>query len=178
MRLSLILIFSLLPHIVIANNITIEQQLDHCRALTDKTIRLNCYDAIKPNKTTTTVSSATDTVEPSTQNPELNSPQNQDIAATEREIATTSAAEQEFGNLAEEDPDKLRQIELTVSKVKKSAYGNLILSFTNGQMWKQIDSRRFKVKAGEQIFIKTGALNSFMLGKDGQNSTIRVKRIK
>lgn len=70
------------------------------------------------------------------------------------------------------------EMKFVVAKSKKTAYGNLQVTFINGQVWKSISSERTKVKKADVIIIQRGALNSFLMSKEGTNRTIRVKRIK
>ena len=87
-------------------------------------------------------------------------------------------ATESFGKIYKEEKAELDKIELTVKSVKKNPHGLLTITFDNGQVWKQNDTNRFKVKAGESVYIKKGALSSFLLGKDDTNATIRVKRLE
>ncbi|MFT6978309.1 MAG: mannose-6-phosphate isomerase class I, partial [Shewanella psychromarinicola] len=74
--------------------------------------------------------------------------------------------------------DEVDKVYFEVSAVKKAPYGELIITFTNGQVWKQSSPERYKVDKGQRIFIETGALNSFLLGTDDRNATTRVRRLK
>ncbi|PAJ71805.1 hypothetical protein CJF42_24755 [Pseudoalteromonas sp. NBT06-2] len=65
-----------------------------------------------------------------------------------------------------------------VKKVKESLHGELIVTLTNGQVWRQLGTNDFRVKADNEVIIMRGALNSFLLKKMGSNKTIRVKRVK
>ena len=65
-----------------------------------------------------------------------------------------------------------------VKKAKKAPHGELVITLTNGQVWRQIGTDNFRVKADNEVTIMRGALNSFLLKKMGSNKTIRVKRVK
>ena len=69
---------------------------------------------------------------------------------------------------------------LTISKIKKNAYKQLVISFKNGQIWQQKDSGYFKLKSGEEVKLTKGALGAIYLKKNDENSnrSIRVKRVK
>ncbi|GIU08039.1 hypothetical protein TUM4261_14050 [Shewanella sp. c952] len=150
---------------------SVESQLSKCATVQDKLDRLICYDNIAnslpaqgsnsqaPTTETVTVASST--------------------AVVTATANTQKSAVEEFGNLEKSKKDQdIDTIHLTVSKVKKDAYGALKIEFTNGQVWKQTDSRRFKLKPEQEIFIKKAALGSFTLGMEDRNTTIRVKRLK
>jgi len=66
----------------------------------------------------------------------------------------------------------------TVKKAKKSLHGELVVTLANGQVWRQLGTDHFRVKADNEVIIMRGALNSFLMKKMGSNKTIRVKRIK
>ena len=84
-----------------------------------------------------------------------------------------------FGlGLKELRKDEPELIHLTVKKVKKNPYGILTVTFTDGQKWKQIDSTKLKLKAGNQVIIRKAALGSFFLQKPDSSTSIRIKRIK
>ncbi|WOT04825.1 hypothetical protein [Shewanella youngdeokensis] len=145
----------LLPAIA---NASIETKLTQCAAVSDKLERLICYDKL----------SAT-----------LSKPGKHHAAPKASAAATTPDARDadEFGKIKKDkNPDQ--SIKLTVSKVSKDPYGALKIEFDNGQIWKQTDSRSFKLKAKQEVFIKKAALGSYMLGTENRNTTIRVKRLK
>jgi hypothetical protein len=50
------------------------------------------------------------------------------------------------------------------------------LTLENGQSWKQFDNTKIRLKAGQQITIARGALNSFYLTQDGSNRKMLIKR--
>ena len=55
---------------------------------------------------------------------------------------------------------------------------NLIITLSNGHVWKQTEAKYFKVKVNDSVFVERGVLSSFFLGMDDTNQRIRVKRIK
>jgi len=67
---------------------------------------------------------------------------------------------------------------VTVVKVKKGVRGKLTFTLANGQVWKQSNNERFKLKADAQVYIKKAALGSFFLGQVDRNKRTRIKRIK
>lgn len=155
MRNTLLLTSLLFTSSVFAD---VEHALMQCSSLSDKLDRLVCYDkitdAVKAGKNVTSAHLTADGNTP--------------------KIMTV---EDSFGLKEKPKEEQIEKIYSLVTKVDKNAYGALKITFENGQVWKQTDSRYFKVKKDETLFIKTGALGSFILGRDNQNTTIRVKRL-
>ncbi|MEZ9819509.1 hypothetical protein AB4238_02625 [Shewanella sp. 10N.286.45.A1] len=151
---------------------SVESQLSTCAAVQDKLERLICYDNLASSLPTRSPNSPIPTTETVA------------VASSSAAVLTSTASTQknaveEFGNLEKSKQEQaIDTIHLTVSKIKKDAYGALKIEFTNGQVWKQTDSRRFKLKPEQEVFIKKAALGSFTLGMEDRNTTIRVKRLK
>ncbi|RLV61363.1 hypothetical protein D5018_02490 [Parashewanella curva] len=138
----------------------IETQLKRCQIINDKLERLICYDRVaKSVNSTSTTSLSKAKVQSASKN------------------LIPANPEDDFGRVKPK-PDAIAKLNLTVASVTKSHYGTLRIRFSNGQSWRQLDSRRFRLKRGDKVFIKKAALGSFLLGMDGRNSTIRVKRDK
>lgn len=153
--------------ILISANATadIKQELTACASITDKLDRLICFDALA--QTVKVTSSTTLAVVGSAS-----------VAAKPAPVPLATNIEDEFGNPKKSEVDKVDKIYLEVTSVSKDPYGALKITFSNGQVWKQTDSRRFKVKVDQTVFIEKAALGSFVLGLDDRNTTIRVKRLK
>ena len=110
-------------------------------------------------------------------------------AAAATAAATGQAAQDKFGyrgNMARAELDKKKEAEqefeaLTakVAEVTTLAHGELLLTLDNGQMWQQKTSdRALRVKTGDQVTIKRGVLNSFLLTSDATKGSMRVQRVK
>lgn len=143
--------------------IPLEQALELCRAEQNTLRRLTCYDAIQPATSHTAAPSNTST----TQSP----------TAPAANTKVQKQPETDFGiehrKVNEDAPD---QIYLSVKEVRYSPRKELIVEFDNGQVWRQNGTDYYKIATGEQHFIKRGVLNSFLLGNDNNNRTIRVRR--
>ena len=74
--------------------------------------------------------------------------------------------------------DIINQIKSTILKVQKDRFGNQTISLANGQVWRQTDSTRLKLKKDQIVIIKRGAMSSFFIGKEDANKRIRAKRVK
>lgn len=163
---------------VASDSTTLKQQLTHCSAIEINSKRLACYDAIikpiapafeasstSPQKTQPAVTVATPT-------PPVPTIAQRPVNTKEQKVA-------EFGaEKLKEKTEEIDKIRLTVSRVKKNVRGLKTFYFTNGQVWKEIETSRFKIKKDEQVHIKRGSLGSFKIGSDKNNRTARVKRIK
>ena len=134
------------------------QALKACSMIENDFKRLVCYDKIIAGK-------------------------NIDVSATKAPVVVeqtkTITKEKEFGlehkNISENSDSE--QVALA-KKVKKSLHGELVITLDNGQVWRQIGTDSFRLKADNEVIIMRGALNSFLLKKAGSNKTIRVKRVK
>lgn len=151
--------FSFLSFQVLAESV--EQQLVDCSQLKKASLRLVCFDTV-----TSTIKAEQ---------------RNQGSAAIPQPSTTPSqpaATQPEFGfeqKVMTKTPEKILS---TVISLKKGPYGSYTVNLENGQIWKQSGSEKFRLKTGDAIYIKKGALGSFLLGKEGKNKKIRVKRIK
>lgn len=65
-----------------------------------------------------------------------------------------------------------------VAKVSINNRKLMVITMTNGQVWKQKELERYKIKEGDVVYIERGALGSFWLSKDDVRKRIRIKRIK
>ncbi|MDX3772672.1 hypothetical protein QE250_00920 [Chromatiaceae bacterium AAb-1] len=164
--LCLSLLAFTLPHAAAAQA-SLEQALQQCRTEQNALKRLVCYDEINAGSTVTAVPA------PATPAP---------VASVTPAPVTTPApatsAADDFGiehrkRAAEETPDTLYG---TVKSVQYSPRKELIVEFDNGQRWRQTGTDYYKIAVGEQHYLKRGALNSFFLGNDSNNRTIRVRR--
>lgn len=139
----------------------IEQQLANCAAIDGKLERLICYDDLAVNASSQSA------------NKTIASP----VPATAVTVASPMTTEENFGKIYKADPTEINRLDMKVASVSKDPYGALKIRFENGQVWKQNDNRRFKLKQGDTVYIEKGALGSFLLGKQDINTTIRVKRL-
>lgn len=73
--------------------------------------------------------------------------------------------------------DKLAQLQLTVDNVKKNSRGYRIFTFSNGQVWRQLETKYIRLKPGDKVVIDSAALGSFLLKKTEGGQAIRVKRV-
>jgi hypothetical protein len=74
--------------------------------------------------------------------------------------------------------DLIQQIRATIVEVQKAPRGELVLTLDNGQVWRQSDSTRLRLRKGQVVIIKRAALGSFFIGKKNTNRLMRAKRVK
>ncbi len=73
---------------------------------------------------------------------------------------------------------ELEQLQAQVTKVAAKPYGELVVTLENGQVWNEIQANSgTRVKAGDQVTIKSGALGSFLLVAPNGRST-KVTRVR
>ncbi len=159
-------------------NAGIEQQLTQCAGITDKLERLVCYDNLAASIQVTTVTN--NTTAPIAVAPVVTPAAAPAALATAAPVAAAATnVEDNFGmevkRVQENTTDK---IYLDVESIAEDAYGALKITFTNGQVWKQTENRKFNLKVGEKVFIEKAALGSFLMGTGSRNAKVRVKRLK
>ncbi len=159
-------------------NAGIEQQLTQCAGITDKLERLVCYDNLAASIQVTTVTN--NTTAPIAVAPVVTPAAAPAALATAAPVAAAATnVEDNFGmevkRVQENTTDK---IYLDVESIAEDAYGALKITFTNGQVWKQTENRKFNLKVGEKVFIEKAALGSFLMGTEDRNAKVRVKRLK
>lgn len=73
---------------------------------------------------------------------------------------------------------ELKELQASVTKVAAKPYGELVLTLDNGQVWYEIQTNTgVRVKVGDPVVIKAGALNSFILvAPNGRSS--KVSRVR
>ncbi|WP_219012041.1 hypothetical protein [Shewanella algae] len=151
----------------------IEQQLAQCASLSDKLDRLICYDELAAKVTHAKVTHAK--VTPTEAAVVAAAPVAKSVQA---DPVADFGADNLESTIQASKKNEVAKIFLTISEVDKDPYGALKISFSNGQVWKQTDSRNFRLESGQKVYIEKAALGSFLLGTEGRNSTIRVKRLQ
>ncbi len=155
LRLILVSLLVITPHIGHAKSLP--EQLRTCSNISESLDRLNCYDRLVATKP-------------------LNTQAKTEIKS--KVIKTQPLNTDHFGQehkLVKATPNK---INVTILKAKKSLRGRLVITLDNGQEWHQTDSTSFRINKNTQTYIKKAALGSFVMGQEGRNKTMKVKRIK
>jgi hypothetical protein len=141
------------------------QDLTQCRAIAEDQARLACFDR---------AAAAFDEAEKAG-----------DIVVVDKAQAT-EVKRQAFGlNLNSAlsmfdrgaHADKVDRVTMTVGEVKKTADGKWMITTTEGQIWRQIDSDPLDLtpKAGDTVVVSRGSLGSFFV-KIGHNRDMRAHR--
>ncbi|MCS6235029.1 hypothetical protein G3495_07780 [Shewanella baltica] len=157
-------------------NASIEQQLTQCAATADKLDRLICYDKLAESVKGVTPSLASTQVAPATV-ATVAAPTAVAVAATAPQAPAANIVD-DFGMEAKRvQENTVDKIYLEVQSITEDPYGAIKVTFTNGQVWKQTDGRKFNLKQGEKVYIEKAALGSFLMGTDERNAKARVKRL-
>lgn len=157
-------------------NASIEQQLTQCAATADKLDRLICYDKLAESVKGVTPALASTQVAPATVATVV-APTAVAVAATAPQAAAANIVD-DFGMEAKRvQENTVDKIYLEVQSITEDPYGAIKVTFTNGQVWKQTDGRKFSLKQGEKVYIEKAALGSFLMGTDNRNAKTRVKRL-
>ncbi|MGL4580785.1 MAG: hypothetical protein ACRCVP_18100 [Shewanella xiamenensis] len=148
-----------------------EQQLTDCSVISDKLDRLICYDNLAASIQGASAQTSVKAITPVA----VAVP----TAAVSTTAASTAKVENQFGIAPKPvQEDVVDKIYLDVESIAEDAYGALKITFTNGQVWKQTENRKFNLKVGEKVFIEKAALGSFLMGTESRNAKVRVKRLK
>jgi hypothetical protein len=164
---------------------TLLDDLSICAKNSDNLQRLVCYDKLAENspsnqqKVQQQIPLQVTSSIPLTQ---LKPPQKAHIIKPQSAFNVTNEVNQQQANFGQEDKqrtkDLIKEIQAQVVLVKKGTYGKQIITLNNGQVWRQTDSTYLKLRKGQAIIIKRGAMGSFFIGKHSTNKRIRAKRIK
>ncbi|MDA0788066.1 MAG: hypothetical protein O2780_01260 [Proteobacteria bacterium] len=92
------------------------------------------------------------------------------------DVRPASQPHDQFGRPRQPGTD-LDEMAAIVSSITTDPFDRLVVTLDNHQVWQQINSRRLRLEAGDQVIIKAGRFDSYQLQKLGASLTIRVKRI-
>jgi hypothetical protein len=160
-----------------ASAFNIEASLSNCAKISKNEDRLACFDLLSNKFKILPIDKKTaPKVMANTKNKKH--VQEKVIIARNKETTIEAFGASHLKNKHTESKET-QSIVLTISKIKKNAHKELIISFENGQVWQQKDSSYFKIEAGNKVQLTKGALGSIYLKKTGDSKRrIRVKRIK
>jgi len=84
-----------------------------------------------------------------------------------------------FGLAKTSSTDELQDISSPIIKTEKTSHGKRIIHLKNQQVWRQLESgSQPRLKPGDVVTIRRGALGSYILEKQDSNRSLRVKRIR
>jgi hypothetical protein len=195
-KCALLVIF--VSPISIANSLL--DELAMCAKNTDSLQRLVCYDKLAkdtksnpPKQSHVTLNNsivervdsvvqAAPKIQPEKVLPVSVHPQKPAVVEPDSVGVIANAVKQQQASFGKEDvkrpEDIIKQLKAKVIKIRKAPYGELIITLDNGQVWRQTDSTRLKLRKDNVVIIKRGALGSFFIGKESANKRIRAKRVK
>lgn len=153
----------------------LEQQLQHCTTITANNERLACYDQLTPLKTES-VAATTPIAVASTAAPIVAAPV---AVASSAQVASAKKADG-FGkqHIKKTVVEADQSIIFTIAKLTLRNYDNWQITFENGQVWRQKDSKKIKLKTGDVVKLSKGFMSAIYLQKKDSNKRITVKRIK
>jgi hypothetical protein len=140
------------------------ERLVACRAITENTARLACYDA---------AAGAFDTAQ---QQGELLVIDRAQANETRRQLFGFEAPSLPslFGGNATPD---IESIETTLQSASQGGDGRWVFRLADGGVWRQIDSEpvRFQNRSGQEVRVRKASLGSFMMTVGGSRA-VRVRR--
>lgn len=147
--------------------------LTSCRAISDASARLACYDAL-PLTAPVAISSPVAKAAPvATPAPAAAIAPTSAVAA----VAPSASSEQAFGMERKIEQTLPEQMDMQVKTVRYTARKKLQLEFTNGQRWEQTGTDSVSIKAGDQCVIRRGMMSGYYLQTSRSNRTMTVKRL-
>jgi hypothetical protein len=140
------------------------QQLLGCRGIADAAQRLACFD-----RQVAAVNAAI---------------ASRDLVLIDRERARATSRSlfgfsvPDFGGIFGGDENEVKEIESTVTAVRKNHEGGWMIKLADGSTWSQTDSSTIAVapRRGDKVLVKSGTFGSFFLRVNGQPG-VRVRRI-
>jgi hypothetical protein len=174
---------------------TLLDDLSICAKNSDNLQRLVCYDKLAENSPSNQQKvqqqiplQVTSSIPLTQQNQnnlvltQLKPPQKAHIIKPQSAFNVTNEVNQQQSSFGQEDKQRtknlIKEIQAQVVLVKKGTHSKQIITLNNGQVWRQTDSTYLKLRKGQAIIIKRGAMGSFFIGKHSTNKRIRAKRIK
>lgn len=71
-----------------------------------------------------------------------------------------------------------QEVRATIAALRQNAEGRMVFTLDNGQVWLQRDSASVRLKAGDVVTVKPGALGTYNLIGGGPGLIIKVRRVK
>ncbi|KFZ36777.1 hypothetical protein HR45_14235 [Shewanella mangrovi] len=163
---------------------SVEQAVLNCAKVDNAQQRLACFDKLSQSLTHLAGnSSASSAPTPAAPASTVVVPQApvapvapRGTSATPPSVPTQVNPQQLFGAKSKIEDLTPDAIELTVASISKSLRGEMSITFKNGQVWKQLEAKHYRLRVGDKVTIKKASLGSFLLYAEGRNSSIRVQR--
>jgi hypothetical protein len=160
----------LLPLLFLAQPaLSAEEALTECRHIEDIAERVVCYDGFVDSHFPTVSTDIVETITP----PEIT--ESNEVPDAQTLFGTTDAEAKRIVETTLEI-EQIDQIAAIVTDVRESAIKKLTVTLDNGQVWRQLDSKRFRLKSGEAVIVRKASLSSYLMEKQSGGRSIRVKR--
>ena len=99
-------------------------------------------------------------------------------AAVTATVAQPAPEDADFGRQKSKAELEGESLTSGLAATGKDAYDRLIFELDNGQIWRQIEYKRFPIDAGEVVEIRHGAFGSYKLYIKGKKRWTRVRRVE
>lgn len=164
------------------------QRLLVCRALDSAVERLDCFDKLTRTLDQQSIESGAEAREAA----QLRTAETRERAAQRREEAQQRAEQareaaasrrqqttaDDFGREHRPQESELEaQVYIDIEEAWQNPRGLWRFRLTSGAEWHQVQAERFVYSEDNNYYIERAALNSFLLGWDGSNRNIRVRRV-
>jgi hypothetical protein len=168
--LALALSVSLIPSFVYADQ-SVADAIKACSEKQNSLQRLVCYDGIAGR-----LNDLSDSVLPEARST-LSAPA---VPATAVPTVTPSQRnavkqESDFGLVSKDGEEILRA---KIVKIEKDSRSLMTFTLDNGQVWRQTEVSRLRIKVGETVEIEPGRFSGYFLSSVNNNRSTNVKRIK
>ncbi|MGI9342564.1 MAG: hypothetical protein ACR2QV_06915, partial [Gammaproteobacteria bacterium] len=99
-------------------------------------------------------------------------------AAGTAAVAQPAPKDADFGRQKSKAEVEGESLTSGLAAIGKDAYDRLIFELDNGQLWRQVEYKRFPIEAGQVVEIRHGALGSYKLYVKGKKRWTRVRRVE
>jgi len=145
-----------------------------CAAIESSDERLACFDAAYGAGAETPPDTASAPVDGGPAEPAAGVVVPAAAAAGAAQVTTPSEAD--FGIEKPKSETEGESLTSGIAAVKRDGYDKLIFELDNGQVWRQIEYKRFSAKAGQVAEIRHGSFGSYKFYIKGGKNWTRVRR--
>ncbi len=155
-----------------------------CAAMEDNQARLSCFDALFADTTAPTqeqsAPAAPSTSPVAVQPVETPRTISEEAPASAEVTSSPDKAQQDDLKfpLKENPTDEKMEIQAVVTEITDGGFRMDYVTLDNAQIWKEVTAHTIRLKVGQTVTIREGALGSKHLSVVGSNRKIRVKRVK